>query len=329
MPTAFVTGGTGFLGTHLIEVLLEEGWHVIALHRKNSDTSNLDRLGCEKALGDVADAASLKGLIPDGTDGVFHVAGNTVPWRGVRDRQWQTNVVGTENMIAAALEAKVGRFVHTSSIAVYGHHEELITEATPKLGATSWVCYVKSKFFAEKAVLEAVNAGLDAVVLNPGHILGAYDKDNWSQLFVLTQKDALPGVPPGAGCFANAREVARAHLKAYEVGKSGENYFLGGPHASFLEVMKEISSLLGKKSPIKTTPAVLLNIVAKISDFISRFTHKQPNFTPELAYFVCDDDNMSSTKAESELGYKIIPIKTSLRQTYAWLIQTGILEKSV
>ena len=100
-----------------------------------------------------------------------------------------------------------------------------------------------------------------------------------------------------------------------------------GPKASFLELVIRISTLLGKDPPKKPTPDFLLQVAAKIGNFLSIFTRKQPQITPEIAYFVCHDENMSSTKAIAELDYRETPLDISLKETYDWLLQAGQLEK--
>ena len=319
MPHAFLTGGTGFVGRNLAEVLSLAGWQVTALVRAGSKAQHLEKMGIETVEGQLEDAASLMAALPEGVEVVFHVAADTSPWRGHRVRQWQTNVEGTRNMLRAAKERGAGRFVHTSTIAVYGHQDGRFDESAEKRGPGSWVGYVNSKSVAEAAVLEAADDGLDAVILNPGHILGRYDSHNWARMFRMVRDDTLPGVPPGAGCFANVGEVAKAHLKAAQVGAGGENYLLGGPHESFLAVIREIALILGREPPKKTLPALAIKTAARLKDLASRLTGKPPDLTPEGAFFVCQDENFSSKKAKDQLDYKARPIADSLIESYAWL----------
>lgn len=323
MPHAFLTGGTGLVGRNLAEVLSEAGWEVTALVRDKARAGPLRDLGFEIAEGRLEDAVSLKLAMPRDLDAVFHVAADTSPWRGHRKRQRITNLLGTENMIAAARAQGARRFIHTSTIAVYGEHEECFDETAEKRGLGSWIGYVDSKTRAELAVLEAANDGLDAVVLNPGHILGRYDTHNWARMFRMVRDDTLPGVPPGAGCFANAREVARAHLKAAEAGRTGENYLLGGPYESFLSVVREVARILGKKAPDRVLPAVVLKTAARAKDLASRIMGKPPDLTPEGVHFVCHEENFSSQKAIEALDYRFRPIADSLRESYEWLREEG------
>ncbi len=323
MPQAFLTGGTGFVGRNLAEVLSDAGWRVTALVRAGSKAGPLKELGIETVEGRLEDTESLRAAMPEGLDVIFHVAADTSPWRGHRARQWRTNVEGTRNMLRVAMEAGASRFVHTSTIAVYGHQDGRFDERAEKRGRGSWIGYVNSKSVAEAAVHEAVEGGLDAVILNPGHILGRYDSHNWARMFRMVRDDTLPGVPPGAGCFANVREVAKAHLKAAEVGLKGENYLLGGPHETFLAMVREIARILDMEPPHKTLPAIVIKTAARLKDLASRITGRPPDLTPEGAYFVCQDENFSSKKANDQLGYRARPITDSLIESYAWLKESG------
>ena len=323
MPHAFLTGGTGLVGRNLAEVLSEAGWQVTALVRAGSKKEPLEALGYQCVIGQIEDAESLRAAIPEGADAIFHVAADTSMWRGHRARQWQTNVEGTRNMLQVAKDKGAKRFVHTSTIAVYGHQDGHFDESAEKHGRGSWIGYINSKAQAEEAVLEAARGGLNTVILNPGHILGRYDSHNWASMFRLVRDDTLPGVPPGAGCFANVREVAKAHLRAAEIGRSGENYLLGGPHETFLSIIREIARVLEMELPEKTLPAIGIKVAARIKDLKSRITGRQPDLTPEAANLICQDDNFSSDKAKDQLDYRFQPIASSLRDSYDWLREMG------
>ena len=327
MRRAFLSGATGFLGQHMVDVLLEDDWQVTALCRDLSKAQPLVERGVDVRQGAIENEADVASAMSEGLDAVFHMAANTSTWRGDRERQFATNVDGTRNMLKAAAARGAQRFVHTSSTAVYGHHEGLKTEENAQLGSRSKVGYVKSKWLAEQLVKEAAAKGQSSVVLNPGHIIGAYDTHNWARMFFFVNQGKLPGIPPGGGSFANAREVAAGHLAAVERGDPGENYFLGGPRHSFLEVLTVIGQLLDKPIPKRTTPKALLLALGYLGDFVSRFTRKEPKISPEAAYFLCNDDYMDSTKAVRALDYKEVPVEDSLAQSLHWLRANGLLPR--
>ena len=129
--TAFVTGATGFLGLNLVQQLTEQGWTVTVLHRPSSNLTYLNRFPVTLAVGEIEDAASLHQAMPDGLDAVFHVAGDVSFWSGHKARQTRTNVDGTRNVLAVARAKGVRRFLHTSSIAVYGIQPGEFDESAP------------------------------------------------------------------------------------------------------------------------------------------------------------------------------------------------------
>lgn len=318
----FITGATGFLGTNLIHLLVKEGAEITAIKRATSNISAFENMPINWQTGDVLDLDSLMVACPENIDFVFHIAADTSMWSAKNAQQTKINLQGTSNMIKVVLKKKAKRFIHTSSIAAYGIHEnQIITEDTPQKGDQCFVNYYKTKYQSELLVREAVNQNnLDAVILNPCHLVGPWDSHNWSQMLTMVANDKLPGVPPGLGSFCHIQEVAKAHLQAARVGKTGENYILSGTDASFVEFVSVIGELLGKKVPARAMPYWLLNVVGHVSLFFARFTNKEPDMTPEKVLIVSDKLRVSSAKAQRELGYRAdIPLKTMLSDCYLWM----------
>jgi dihydroflavonol-4-reductase len=170
MPrAAFVTGGTGFVGLNLVQRLMAEGWDVTALHRPTSNLGFLRRFGPRLALGAVTDKESLIDAIPEGTDTVFHVAGNTNMWRQRNAEQTKDNVEGTRNIVEAAIAKAVRRLVVTSSISAYGPVAGEVTEETPSRAAESRVNYQRTKWQAQEIARSGVGRGLE--VLRHRHLV--------------------------------------------------------------------------------------------------------------------------------------------------------------
>ena len=323
--TAFVTGGTGFIGLNLVEQLITDGWRVIALHRLSSDTTKIRELGAELAEGDILDPQSLESSIPEGTDAVFHVAGNTSLWSPANTRQTLENVVGTRNVAVTSLARGVGRMVHTSTVNVFGFQDGRVTEDSPYLGRSSWINYFRSKALAEDEVRSAIENGLDAVILNPAGVVGPYDAGNWSRLITLIHERRLPGVPSGAGSFAHSREVARAHVAAFEKGRRGENYLLGGADATYLEVARVVGELTDRKVPRRASPDLLLRVAGRVNHLRSLVTRREPDLSPESVALVTKRVLCSSEKAEGELGFRPVPLRTMLEDCHRWMVETGRL----
>ena len=174
--TAFVTGGTGFIGANLIKSLVALGWKVTALHRKTSNLKYLREFGVQLVEGSITDKPSLVETMPAETEVVFHVAGDTSSWSKLRAQQTAIHVDGTRNMIDVAVEKGVKTFIHTSSVSVWGPPPKgIINEETPQLGATSWINYEKTKWQAERIALGGVAKGMKVVCINPGAVVGPYD----------------------------------------------------------------------------------------------------------------------------------------------------------
>lgn len=323
--TAFVTGATGFVGLNLVEQLLALGWRVLAMHRAGSDVKYLQRMPAERVPGDVTDGDSIRRAMPQGVDAVFHVAGDTNLWSRRNAAQDCVNIEGTRNVVEAALERRARRFLHTSSISAYGLQRGRLDERTEQRGKFSSVNYNRSKHLAEEAVRAGLARGLDAVILNPGAILGPYDTRNYARLVTLVATGKLPGVPPGALPFCHVREVARAHVAAFERGRRGENYLLAGTDASFLELVQAIGAALGKPVPSRPTPAWILHVMGALGALRGALSGKAPTLTPETARQATRELTCDSSKAMRELGYRTVPLREMVDDCVGWMIAEGLL----
>ncbi len=325
MPTAFVTGATGFLGLNVVEQLAASDWDVTALHRPTANLNYLEVFPVTLVTGAIDDAASLKDAIPANVDAVFHVAGDTSLWSGANAQQNRTNIDGTCNMVDAALAAGAKRFIHTSSIAAYGSIPEPFDETATQCGGRSWINYFRSKFQGEQEVRKGIESGLDAAILNPPHIVGRYDTRSWARMIVMVDNQKLPGVPPGGGSFTHGEAVGKAHLAAFESGRTGENYLLTGVDSNYVEFVKIIGELLGRKVPKRAAPGVLLKLIGRVNTAIAAFSGKEPDISPEGAALVCEHPYITSTKAKDELGFEAVDLRTMVEDSFNWLKQEGML----
>ncbi len=358
MAKLFITGATGFLGAHVLAQALELGHEVGVLVRdpdKLPDkltgkllgkltgklTGKLPgelpgelrgKLQPELAkhpkltvhLGDVLDADSLHRALKRPVDALFHVAASTNMWAHKNAAQTQVNVQGVAHVLAAA-KGRVGRFIDTSTVAVYGLTDQMIDENSPQLGLNSWINYAHTKALAQALVLES---GLDVVVLNPTHLLGPQDQHNWARLIQLVDTEKLPGAPPGSGSFADVRQVAAAHLRAFDCGRSGECYLLGGAQASFLTLVQLIAAELGRKAPTRATPAFLIKTLARLKVMAAAFTGVEPDITPESVAFVTHAMRCDIRKAQAELGLQLTPLPQLVADTCRWMRGAGMLRSA-
>jgi nucleoside-diphosphate-sugar epimerase len=323
---AFVTGGAGFLGSHLVEQLASWGWEVLVFDAVEADAAQLEQPGVSFVKGDITDADSCERALPSGMDAVFHVAADTSHWKLGDKRQTEINVDGTRNVAAAALRREARRLLHTSSIAAYGFQPSPITEEMTSTALDSSINYFRSKRLAEIEVHRAIQRGLDALILNPCNILGPGDRSGWSRFFRLIEQGRLPGVPSGRTSYCDVREVAAAHIAAFERGRTGEHYLLGGTDATFLELVQRIGALLGRSTPRRTTPAFLSRLAGRLSLWGSYLTRQEPDLTPEKATLLSSDLLCGSKKAERELGYRSVPLQTMLEDCHRWMLDEGLLE---
>lgn len=321
--SAFVTGGTGFVGLNLVQKLKADDWDVTALHRASSDLRFLKRFEPNLAKGEITNAASMLAALPEGVDTLFHVAGNTNMWRKGNAQQTLENVEGTRNVVEAAIAKGVRRLIVTSTISAYGPVSGAITEETPSLAATSTVNYELSKWQAQEVARDAMSRGLEVVIMQPGAIMGPYDIGTWSRMFPLVRDGKMNTVPKAGLTFAHVREVVAAHVAAADKAANGSQYLLGGENRSMLELVQLIEQLLGKPAKAKTVPTPVITLVAAVSDFISNFTNKEPALTPEMAKGFSGGVTVTAAKAQRELGFKIVSLEQMVKDCYDWMRAEG------
>lgn len=326
MQTAFVTGANGFLGLNIVEQLGAAGWRVVGLCQPGTELRHARALGIEIAEGDILDPAALQEAIPDGADAAFHTAASTSIWSRNNAIQRRVNVDGTRNVLDACLRRHVRCVVHTSTWNTFSCQGGEIDETTAQAGGRSWINYVRTKYLAEAEVRSAVRQGLRAVMLNPAHLMGRYDRRNWGRMFRMVATRRLPGVPDGGGSFCHAEAVAKAHLAAVRKGRSGENYLLPGVEASFAEVIAIISELTGQPAPKRILSPLALKIVARLKTWKAALTGHEPDLTPEGVALMLNDPRIVSHKAEQDLGYRAVPLRVMLEDAYAWLRAEGVVQ---
>jgi nucleoside-diphosphate-sugar epimerase len=287
----------------------------------------LQALGVGLRAGSITDEGSLARAVPDACDAVFHVAANTSLWSGENALQTHENVDGTRLVVQAALAAGARRLVLTSTAGAWGHQHFIpFDESSPSNALHSPINYERTKYLAELEVEKGVGRGLHAVILNPGHVVGRYDSRGWARMIRLVHARKLPGVPPGQGVWAHADEVARAHLTAVDQGKSGERYLLGGTVAPYLEAIRIIGELTGRKVPVQAMPAWAVRALGRVSQWGSVVTRRAPTVTPEIAEMSSRPPHLfRSDKAIRELGYRAVPLEAMLRDCFEWMQSEGLL----
>lgn len=324
--TAFVTGGTGFVGINIVKHLTGRGWQVTALHRRTSDTSLLSRFPISLVCGDLVDYDSILNAMPENLDAVFHVASDLNFQPAGSEAQTLANVAGTRHMLEAALSRRAARFVYTSTLATFGVHDEVVTEGTLQTGGSSMMNYARTKWLAEDLVRAAVGRGLHTSIINSGGILGPFDRTTWGALFFLLKNGLVPYAPDqGVMTWSHVSDVAAAHEAAAVRGQAGANYILGGAEADLYTLLAHMSELLGVPFSTRQLPYALIRRYAVIQAEIAELLGEPTIYTPDVidvfaASYRCDD-----SRARRELDYRSSSLDAMVTDSYRWLKDEGLL----
>ncbi len=324
---AFVTGATGFLGSHVARVLADQGAELRLLVRPTSNLKNLEGLKAETATGDLRDASSLEKAM-SGCDTVFHVAADYRLW--VRDpkEMYRSNVGGTRAILEAARKTGVQRIVYTSSVATMGftNNGHPADEDSPVALANMIGHYKRSKFMAEQIALEAGRSGMHVVTVNPTTPVGEQDvKPTPTGRIVLDfLKRKFPAYVETGLNLVDVRECARGHVEALENGRPGHRYILGGENLTLKQILDKLGKITGLPSPKIKLPYVFAFATGVVDEMITgRLLKGEPRATIDTVRMGSKKMFASSDKAERELGWKIVPVDGALRRAVEWFQGNG------
>jgi len=324
---AFVTGATGFLGSHVARVLADNGADMRLLVRSSSNLRNIEGLRADRALGDLRDPASLEKAMA-GCDVVFHVAADYRLWVRDPNEMYRSNVEGTRAILEAARKNGVRRVVYTSSVATIGFKRNgcPANEDSPVSLPDMIGHYKRSKFMAEQLALEAGRSGLHLVVVNPTTPVGDQDlkPTPTGRIVVDFLKRKFPAYVETGLNLVDVRECARGHVTALEKGKSGERYILGGENLTLKQILDKLAKITGLPSPMLKLPYIFA-YAAGIADEIvtGRLRGREPRATIDTVRMGAKKMFASSDKAERDLGWKIVPVESALRRAAEWFRVNG------
>lgn len=329
---ALVTGGTGFVGSHLVRLLNEQGHTVRVLYRSPQKLAVLEGLDYQGVQGDLDDVEVLKSAC-DGCDVVFHVAAKADYWKDDdKDLLFHINVDGTRHVLSAAQSAGVKRVIFTSSASAIGFREDGRaadeSQSFNLLPERFWYAYSKVK--AEEVVAEFVNNGLDVVTLNPTVIIGPGDLNSISGTFIIETARIQWLTPMSSGGLAaiDVRDVVQAHLNAVERGRTGERYILNTANHSYQDWFKMIAEACDVPAPIFTSPDWMLEPTARLIELLRRVGIQTPmdaNQTRLGGTNAFYDGN----KAYAELFTPQIDLMMSLRETCRWYQDNGYIQHNM
>jgi dihydroflavonol-4-reductase len=327
MPT-LVTGATGFVGSAVVRALLRVGEEVRVLVRPGSDLSNLEGLkNVETVPGEMRDPSSLRSALK-GCRRLYHVAALYSLWLPNPSEIYETNVMGTRNLMKAALEMGVERVVHTSTVGAV----VLPKEGGPGNEGTSLSLqeivghYKRSKFLAEQEVRDLIPKGLPAVIVNPSAPIGPRDvkPTPTGQMIVDFLKGRMWAYLETGLNLIDVGDVAEGHLLAAEKGRVGERYILGHRNLFLREIFGILARISGRRAPILRIPYSMVLPLAYISTEISnRVTHRPPRIPLEGVRMAKRPMFFDSTKAVHELGLPQRSVEGALEQSVVWFREHG------
>ncbi|HYX68343.1 MAG TPA: hopanoid-associated sugar epimerase [Terriglobales bacterium] len=323
----FVTGATGFVGSHVARVLSQQGAELRLLVRPTSLTGNLEGLAGERVTGDLRDPASLRKAM-SGCEMVFHVAADYRLWTRDPSEMYRSNVEGTRELIKAAQACGVRRVIYTSSVATMGFTKNgtPCDEGSPVSLAAMIGHYKRSKFMAEQVAIEAARAGADVVMVNPTAPIGEQDiKPTPTGRVILDfLKRKFPAYVDTGLNLVDVAEVARGHVAAAEKARPGERYILGGENLTLKAILDKLAALTGLPSPtVKIPYAVALATGAVDTLFTGVLLRREPRVTLDTVRMGRKKMYASSAKAERELGWKVVPVEDALRRAVEWFRSHG------
>jgi len=317
-----VTGASGHLGANLVRTLLDRGRSVRVLAR--SDRRALQGLEVDVVEGDLFEPAALRRLAA-GAETVFHLAGRISIAGDEHGVVLRTNVDGPRAVAEACLETRVRRLVHVSSIHAFSTepNSEMLDEGRALPQGAHETPYDRSNALGQRAVLDIVKQGLDAVVVNPTAVIGPHDWKPSRMGTVLRDisQGRLPALIDGGYNWVDARDVADALLAAERQGRTGECYLVAGRWAHFRELASIVSGISGRPAPRYCAPSWLALPVSYASLAWSRLRGVPPVLTPVAVRSVRMHRHISHGKAAGELGYRPRPLEETVRDTLRWFAE--------
>lgn len=321
---AFVTGGTGFLGSHLVRKLLERGDQVHMIVRSGKDADTWEAAGAKAYLGDILLKESMRNAMQD-CEVVFHVAGWYKLGAAGAEIAEGINVHGTRNVLELAHELAIPKILYTSTLAVFGDtYGQLVDENYVMPPGPFLTEYDRTKWEAHYSVaLPLIHKGAPITILMPGGIYGPGDHSLIGEMmkrFYFRQLPMVPG-PEATVTYTHVDDIAEGHILAAEKGEPGETYILAGPAVPLGKMVRIWAEVTGKPAPSIEIPAAFFKPFAPLVRMIESIT-PLPEIYSREAIAVMDASYMGrADKAKQELGWQPRPLREGLRETFDWIAQ--------
>lgn len=322
----FVTGGTGFIGSYIVEMLLAEG-NAVHLLARNPEKVRISHNNLTVFKGDITDKKSIDVAIKDCRQ-VYHAAAYAKPWAKNPEDFYTFNLHATKNILDAASEHNVEKMVFTSTAGTLGPSpaaEIPVKENDPRLGKVLTE-YEDSKIKAEELCRHYVaQKGMNIVIVNPPRVYGpgVVNESNGvtrlAKLYLAGKWRIIPGDGSGVGSYVHVADVARGHLLAMKKGHSGERYILGGENLSYNEFFEILGKVSGKRYSLVKLPYSFMLAAAQLFVLNQKISGRPPLLTPPWVKKYKSHWTLTSEKAERELGYTYRPLEIGLRETIDWI----------
>jgi dihydroflavonol-4-reductase len=323
----FLTGSTGFVGSHVAREYVAAGAELRLLTRATSKLAAIEGLAAEVVVGDLRQPEALRTALR-GCDALVHVAADYRLW--VRDpkEMYAANVDGTRELLRIAREEGVTKVVYTSSVATMGFKADgtIVDESTPVELADMIGAYKRSKFMAEQEAIAAARAGQHVMILNPTTPIGPGDAKPTptGRIVVDFLNRKFPAYVDTGLNLVDVGEVARMHVAALERGTPGERYILGGENLTLKQILDRMSAITGLPSPtLKVPHAVAMTFAFFDETIMGRLLGKEPRATVEAVRMGRKVMFASSAKAERELRFKVLPVYNAMRAAIEWFVGHG------
>ena len=328
MPeTTFLTGSTGFVGAAVARLLLAKGHRVRALSRPHNDRRNLNGLDIEIIEGDLTQPETYRDALK-GCRNLFHVAADYRIWVPNAAAMNRVNIDGTRSLMLAALDAGIERIVYTSSVATLGLHKDgtPAREDSPVAFSDLVGVYKQSKYLAEDEVSRLIaHHNLPAVIVNPSTPIGPRDikPTPTGRIIVDAVKGRMPAYVDTGLNIAHVDDVAMGHWLAFERGKIGERYILGGSNLALSDILAIIADIVGRPAPKIKLPRAAIYPVAIGMEIAARLTGWEPMVTRDALRMAKKKMYFSTAKAERDLGYRARPAREAIEDAIAWFRAEG------
>jgi dihydroflavonol-4-reductase len=323
----FLTGSTGFVGSHVARACVGAGAELRLLTRSTSRLAAIEGLAAEVVVGDLRRPEELRTALR-GCDALVHVAADYRLWVRDPDEMYAANVTGTRELLKLAREVGVQRVVYTSSVATMGFKADgtIVDESTPVSLDDMIGHYKRSKFLGEQEAIAAAKNGQHVMILNPTTPIGPGDAKPTptGRIIVDFLNKQFPAYVDTGLNLVDVNEVARMHVVALDRGTPGERYILGGENLTLKQILDRMSAITGLPSPTMKVPHAVAMAFAFFDETITgKLRGKEPRATVEAVRMGKKMMFAASAKAERELGFQVLPVYSALRAAIEWFLAHG------